>query len=240
VTWVNITSGGGELVCVTTTDPRLGADNVLLHRLPRSNQVLSFSASAVLHMHIGGEAEWFALDDPLTDDQVAGLLRGVAVPPPGVPRPVRDDDAPLLAALARDGRAGVVELAHATGWPQSRVSSRLHELLATGSARIEVDLAAEQLGFRAAAYLWLTVAPGALHETGHALSLHPETSFAAAVTGASNLLTVVTCRDAAALYTFVTTKVGALAPVRQVDVVPVLRRLKQAGTRVRNGRLVLA
>ena len=62
---------------------------------------------------------------------------------------------------------------------------------------------------------------------------------AAAVTGAANLMTVVTCRDADELYTYVTTKVGALDAVRQAEIIPVLRRLKQAGTRVRNDRLEL-
>ncbi|MFD1051161.1 Lrp/AsnC ligand binding domain-containing protein, partial [Kibdelosporangium lantanae] len=65
-----------------------------------------------------------------------------------------------------------------------------------------------------------------------------ETTFTAAVTGAANLLVTVTCRDIEDLYTFVTTKVGVLPAVRQVEVVPVLHRLKQAGTLIHNGRLV--
>jgi len=73
--------------------------------------------------------------------------------------------------------------------------------------------------------------------TSVALSLYPETTFTAAVTGTANLLVTVTCRDLAALYAFVTTKVGPLPAVRQVETVPVLHRLKQAGSRVRDGRL---
>jgi DNA-binding Lrp family transcriptional regulator len=239
VSWVSVTSGGSELVCVTANDASIGQDNVLLHRLPRTQQVLSFSASSVLHMHIGGEAEWLAFDDPLDDRQVAMLLDGAMLPHGDEPPAVRTEDAPLLDALARDGRASIATLARATGWPASRVSSRLEELLTTGAGRIDVDLAPGLFGFHALAYLWLTVAPGALHETGRKLSLQPETSFAAAITGSANLLAVVTCRDADSLYTYVTTKVGALEAVRQVEIVPVLRRVKQAGTRVRNGRLVL-
>jgi DNA-binding Lrp family transcriptional regulator len=150
---------------------------------------------------------------------------------------IRPDDAPLVAALARDGRAGVVALARATGWPQSRVSARLAELLASGAVHVTTDLAPGLFGFHATAYLWLTVTPGDLHPTGQALSLLPETTFTAAVTGTANLLVTVTCRDLAALYAFVTTKVGPMSAVRQVETVPVLHRLKQAGTRVRDGRL---
>ena len=50
----------------------------------------------------------------------------------------------------------------------------------------------------------------------------------------------MTCRDADALYSYVTTKVGALPEVRELEIVPTLRRVKQAGTLVRNGRLELA
>jgi DNA-binding Lrp family transcriptional regulator len=242
VSWVSITSGGSEIVCVAFSDPSL-EDGSVLARLPRTRQVLSFTAFAVLHMHVGSsEAKWMPFDDPLTPAQIAMLHGGEPPSPPAGPAPgagpaIRADDAPLVAELARDGRAGVVALARATGWPQSRVSARLAELLASGAVHVSTDLAPGLFGFHAIAYLWLTVIPGALHQTGQALSLHPETTFTASVTGTANLLVTVTCADLAALYAFITTKVGPLEAVRQVEVVPVLHRLKQAGTRVRDGRL---
>jgi len=242
VSWVSITSGGSEIVCVAFSDPS-GEDSSVLSRLPRTRQVLSFTAFAVLHMHVSSsEAKWMPFDPPLTEAQ-ADVLHG-ATPPRPAASPAsaagpanRVDDAPLVAALARDGRAGVVALARATGWPQSRVSARLADLLESGAVHVSTDLAPGLFGFHATAYLWLTVTPGDLHQTGHALSLHPETTFTAAVTGTANLLLTVTCRDLAALYDFITAKVGPLEAVRQVEVVPVLHRLKQAGTRVRDGRL---
>ena len=240
VSWVSITSGGSEIVCVAFSDPSL-EDGSVLARLPRTRQVLSFTAFAVLHMHVSSsEAKWMPFDEPLTPAQIAAL-HGVTGPASAANTAtgptIRPDDAPLVAELARDGRAGVVALARATGWPQSRVSVRLAELLASGAVHVTTDLAPGLFGFRATAYLWLTVTPGDLHQTGQALSLHPETTFTAAVTGTANLLVTVTCRDLAALYAFVTTKVGPLPAVRQVEIVPVLHRLKQAGTRVRDGRL---
>jgi DNA-binding Lrp family transcriptional regulator len=240
VSWVSITSGGSEIVCVAFSDPSL-EDGSVLARLPRTRQVLSFTAFAVLHMHVSSsEAKWMPFDDPLTPAQIAALHGGTEPTPavnPATGPAIRPDDAPLVAELARDGRAGVVALARATGWPQSRVSARLAELLASGAVHVTTDLAPRLFGFRATAYLWLTVTPGDLHQTGQALSLQPETTFTAAVTGTANLLVTVTCRDLAALYAFVTTKVGPLPAVRQVETVPVLQRLKQAGTRVRDGRL---
>ncbi|MGW1210379.1 Lrp/AsnC family transcriptional regulator [Streptomyces sp. NPDC002499] len=244
--YVSVTSGGSEIVCQARTGLRDQGGSVL-QRLPRTAKVLGFDACAVMHMYLGSGAKWLAFDDPLTDDQAALLhasdpqqratvgttapeLRDAAAP--------RDQDAPLMAELARDGRAGVVELARACGWSKSRVSARLEELLAAGALRVAVDLAYPRFGFHAPAYLWLTVAPGRLNATGETLSAHPETTFAAAVTGSANLLVTVTCRTMDDLFAYVTTKVGALDAVRQVDVVPVLHRLKQAGTRLRDGRLI--
>ncbi|UOZ03428.1 Lrp/AsnC family transcriptional regulator [Amycolatopsis sp. WQ 127309] len=241
VSWVSITSGGSEIICVAFSDPSRARGSVL-HRLPRTSQVLSFTAFAALHMHVGTDRKWMAFDSPLGDEQLSKLCETRPRAPLKTPHPgsvIRDEDAALFAELAKDGRAGAVALARATGWPQSRVSARLEELLSTGTAHVSTDLAPQQFGFDAVAYLWLTVTPSDLDETGKELSLQPETTFTAAVTGMANLLVTVTCRDLDALYTFVTTKVGTLSGVRQVEVVPVLHRLKQAGTRVRDGRLVV-
>lgn len=241
VSWVSVTSGGGELVCATRTD-RGEANGSVLRRLPKTSQVLSFMAYSVLHMYVGGEAEWMALPDPLSREQRSCLQaqsRTVRTAPvAGTRTMVRSDDVPLLAALGADGRASVATLSRRTGWPHTRVSGRLAELLSTGAAYVDLDFAPQVFGYDAIAYLLLTVAPGELAATGLALSRHPETSFAAAITGAANLITAVTCRDTDDLYTYVTTKVGALASVRQAEIVPTLRRVKQAGTLVRDGRLV--
>jgi len=236
VSWVSVTSGGAEIVCVARGDPDRAHGSVL-HRLPRTTQVLTFDASAVMHAYPGRGAGWLAVDDPLTPDQIARLPDAHGR---GRPGRIRPDDAPLLSALARDGRAGVVALARATGWRPSRVSARLDELLRAGAVRVEVDLAPEMFGFHAPAYLWLAVAPADLEPVGEALSREPETGFAAAVTGPANLLVAVTCHTLDDLYTFVGTRVGALPAVQRVEVVPVLQRLKQAGARVRDDRLARA
>ncbi|ACU70060.1 transcriptional regulator, AsnC family [Catenulispora acidiphila DSM 44928] len=237
--YVSITSGGAEIVCQTRTDPGAAGGSVL-HRLPRTAQVLAYQAHAVLHMHVGDGTKWLAFDDPLAPDQL-DRLRGDAIPAPapsGLDGALRDSDAPLLTELARDGRASAAELARATGWPETRVSTRLDALLTNGALHIAVDLAYPRFGFAAAAYLWLTVTPGDLTAVGDALAQYPETTFAAAVTGSANLLVTVTCRTLEDLYRYVTARVGALDAVRQVDVVPVLHRLKQAGTHLSDGRLL--
>lgn len=240
--YVSVTSGGSEIVCQTRSDPTHPRGSVL-RRLPRTAKVLGFHAYAVLHMYLGAEAKWHAFEDLLAPDGRTAL-RGTsarAQPQTGAgAAALRDTDAPLLAELARDGRAGVVELARATGWSKARTSSRLEELLRAGALHLAVDLAYARFGFHATAYLWVTVAPGQLNATGQALSHHPETTFAAAVTGSANLLVTVTCRTMDDLYTYVTGTIGAAPAVTQLDVVPVLHRLKQAGTRLYSDRLAPA
>ena len=242
--YVSTTSGGAEIICQTRTDPR-HANGSVLHRLPRTAQVLAYQAHAVLHMHLGDGSKWLAFDDPLTPGQLVHLRGGTrsdwgkpVSDQPGAT--LRESDAPLLTELTRDGRASIAELARATAWPEARVSARLDELLTGGALHIAVDLAYSRFGFDATAYLWLTVTPGQLTTIGDTLAQHPETTFAAAVTGSANLLVTVTCRTLEDLYHYVTTKIGALDAVRQVDVVPVLNRHKQAGTRLKDGRLLPA
>lgn len=231
VSWVSVTSGGSEIVCKARGNPDLARGSVL-HRLPRTSQVLSFTAFTVLHVHTGS-SPWMALDDPLTEEQVAALRTDRKPPERASRGGLAEEDAPLVAELARDGRAGVVALARATGWPQSRVSSRLDDLLATGTLEVKVDLAPGRFGFHSVAYLWLTVTPGEIAATGAALAAHPGTTFAAAVTGAANLLVTVMCRTDEDLYAYVTTKIGSLPAVREVEIVPVLHRMKQGNTRIR-------
>ena len=65
VSWLSITSGGSEIVCVAFSDPSR-EDSSVLARLPRTRQVLSFTAFAVLHMHVSSsEAKWMPFDEPL-------------------------------------------------------------------------------------------------------------------------------------------------------------------------------
>ncbi len=240
VSRVGLASGGAEVLCAiqTTTD---NGGTALLERLPRVAHILGFDASTVMHTYTGAGTQWLAFDDPLTPAQVTALFEGAS--PRGAaterttPARLVPEDGALLTQLAADGRSSVTALAKATGWPTSRVAGRLTELLTTGSVATEIDLTPEQFGFNTTAFIWLTVPPGALEATAQALSRHAETGFAAAMTGNANLMLAVTCRDTDALYDYVTMKVGALSAVGHVEVVPVLRRVKQGGTLVENGRL---
>jgi DNA-binding Lrp family transcriptional regulator len=162
------------------------------------------------------------------------------VPEPDGPVTLTPGDGKLLAALGRDGRASYATLAAETGWTQGVAARRIELLRAAGVLYFDIDLATQVMGFASSAYLWLTVEPARLEETGELLSGHAEVPFVSAITGACNLIAAVICRDTEALYRYVTTRIGAAPGVRQLEISPILRRVKQAGTWMDGPRLAVA
>ena len=240
VSWVSITSGGAEIVCVSRPASPEQRDALLLERLPRTNAVTRVEALAILHDFTGSaRTEWSAFAEPLAPEQIEALEReragagdngdGAATTEPG--------DAELLELLGEDGRATYAQLAAATGIPASRVARRVEALLTSGAAELDVELAIELLGFSATAVLWLTVAPSALESVGQQVAALPSTAFAAAVSGPANLIASVACRDTAELYSYISREIGRIAAIRNAEVSPVIRRLKQARSIMHGMRL---
>ncbi len=151
---------------------------------------------------------------------------GPSASPPVV---LSEGDQTLLDALARDGRTAYAELSTATGWPESTVRRRMRELRRTGALYYDVELRSFMFGFHAPVQLWLTVAPAHLAAVGAALTHHEEVVFAAATTGATNMVATVVCRDMAAFYRYLTERVSALEGVDRVESAPLLRHVKQLG-----------
>ncbi|GAB4083034.1 Lrp/AsnC family transcriptional regulator [Modestobacter muralis] len=235
VSWVSLTSGGAEITCSTRPRTPRQRDALLLDRLPRTVQVIDLNAFSVLHAYVGGDYEWTAFEDPLTDAQIAALDQGPARTAT-TPLALDPEDEVLFAALATDGRLSYAELAGVTGWSESRVARRVEALRAAGALYFDLEIANELLGYPVSANLWLGVAPADIAHVGESLAREPETAFAAVVTGPANLMVSVTCRDTAHLYRFLTERVGAL-PVRTLETSTVLRRVKQAGSLMDGPRL---
>jgi DNA-binding Lrp family transcriptional regulator len=235
VSWVSLTAGGAEITCATMPRTPRQRDALLLDRLPRTVQVIDLTAFSVLHSFVGGPFEWTGFEDPLTGEQVEALTP--AAPHAGAsPNPADPEDEPLLAALAADGRLSYAELAGVTGWSESRVARRVEALRAAGALYFDLEIANELLGHPVNALLWLGVAPREIAAVGEALAREPETAYTAVLTGPANLVVAVVCRDTGHLYRFLTEKVGSL-PVQTLETSTVLRRVKQAGSRMDGPRL---
>ena len=235
VSWVSVTAGGAEITFATNPASARQRDALLLDRLPRTVQVIDLTAFSVLHAFVGGPYEWSGFPDRLDEAQAAAMS-------PQRPRSqastlrAEPDDEPLLAALAVDGRLSYAELAGVTGWSESRVARRIQTLRDGGLLYFDLEIANELLGHPLNALLWLAVAPAALAHVGESLAREPETAYTAVLTGPSNLVVAVACRNTAHLYRFITERVGAL-PVSSLETATVLRRIKQAGSRMNGPRL---
>lgn len=234
VSWVSLTSGGAEITCSIRPRTPRQRDALLLDRLPRTVQVIDLTAYSVLHAFVGGAYEWTGFEDRLSDEQLDAL--SPAPRAASSPLALDPEDELLFAALATDGRLSYAELAGVTGWSESRVARRVDALRAAGALYFDLEIANELLGHPVSALLWLGVAPSDIALVGESLAREPETAFTAVVTGPANLMVSVTCRDTAHLYRFITERVGAL-PVLSLETSTVMRRVKQAGSRMDGARL---
>ncbi|GAA1921684.1 Lrp/AsnC family transcriptional regulator [Streptantibioticus ferralitis] len=224
--WVGLTSGGTEVLCVMAARNRDERDALLFDKLQRTPRVTAVSAHCLLHTFYGGSLGWFSKAEILPPEQIAALT-----PPPAEPGPdpvVLDaTDELLLAALGRDGRTPVTELRKVAQQSESAVRRRLEQLRRSGVLFMDVQFDSGLIGQEMRATLWLTVTPSALGSVGAALAAHREIVFAAAITGPSNIVAVAICRDTMALYRYLSERIGALDGVPQVETAPMLRQVKR-------------
>lgn len=223
--YVDLVSGGTEVMCAMKPRSRQERDELLLERLQRTPRVTSVSAHCILHSFYGGPVGWLRKSSALDPDEAAAL-RAPAATPAAAPVVLDAADEALLAALRRDGRATLAELHAATGQSEAVVKRRLERLRATGVLYFAVEYDHEPLGHAVEAMCWLTVAPHALAGAGQAVAGHREVRFAGAVTGQANLAVSVLCRTTGDLYAYLSERIGALAGVRTVETTLTLRRVK--------------
>ncbi|MFD9789796.1 Lrp/AsnC family transcriptional regulator [Streptomyces sp. NPDC059070] len=228
--WVSLSSGGTQITCVVRSESRVDSEALLLAKLPRTPRVEGVTAHSLLHAFYGGPDSLVGKLGSLDEEEIA-RLRPPPVPCRSGPIRLGSGDRRLLARLAVDGRAGLEELASATGWSPTTVRRRMTELRAHGLLYLDLDVDWRMFGAHARTLLWLAVAPAHLEEAGQALAGHPEIAFAAATTGPTNLYASVVCADQQELYRYLTTRVAALPAVTHLETAPVIRTVKQAANR---------
>ena len=231
--WVRLASGGTEIVCTVQARTPEQRDALFLRGLPGSRRVVQISAHSILHNFNPGP--WQGVSQALSAAQLAklaGLARPAQAPPgPLVPQaPLDPQDEPLLAELARDGRASHAALAAAIHWHESTVRRRIDELRGAGLLYFDVDIDDRVLGNNVHAMLWLSVEPARLAEAGQAIAAHPEIPFAAATTGPTNLVASALFRDTRHLYEYLTSELAGLPGVSSVQTAPIIRTLKRTAS----------
>ncbi|WUJ75594.1 Lrp/AsnC family transcriptional regulator [Kribbella soli] len=221
--WVQVASGGTEVVCGTRADSEQDHDQ-LLGQLTETRQILAISAQCVLHTFRGGRTAWPALTGALTPDEARQLELESGVE--GAVE-LNDADRTLLDALGEDGRASHASLAQTTGWHEATVRRRIETLRAAGALFIDVDIDERLLGFRANTVLWMSVAPAQLSAVGQELATHPQVAFAGAISGQTNLFASVMCRDVYGLYDYLTNQLAARPGIAGVETMPIVRTVKR-------------
>jgi DNA-binding Lrp family transcriptional regulator len=226
--WVRLASGGTEIACTLAGRSTEQRDALLLRGLPGSRRVAQISAHSILHNFTPGP--WREITRALSPAQLE-MLGPPALPPEArTEAALLPEDEPLLAELARDGRASHAALAAAIHWHESTVRRRMDELRRAGLLHFEVDLEDRAFGMNEHVMLWLSVEPARLDETGRALAAHREIPFAAATTGPTNLLASALFRDTRHLYEYLTGELAALPGVNSVQTAPIIRTLKRTGS----------
>lgn len=242
VSWVSISAGAVEVVCLVRSPSARIREDLLVERLPRSTPVLGVEVAMVMHGFVAGLSEPAGLR-ALDDAQRAALVaRAATTDSPGDPvtgplPPLDTHDRAVLAHLAADGRATYAELAAAAGLTAGAARRRLQALLAAGAVYLDVDVSPDVLGNAVAAHLWATVRPGDLDAAGRSVAELPGVEYAAAITGEHNLLVSLTSRDHRELYRLVTEGVGPVRGIVSLEVSPWGTVVKRAGTLVADGRL---
>jgi DNA-binding Lrp family transcriptional regulator len=223
--YVNITSGGTEVTCGIAPRSQRERDELLLKHLARTPRIVSVSSHCLLHFYFGGPLGWLTKNDP------SGVAMASQSPvwqiPVEEPEEIDDVDEKLIEALSYDGRLPIRDLQEAVGQSESAVRRRLERLQAQGILYFDVQFTPELLGRTTKAMFWFTVAPSSLHAVGSALAEHREVSFAAAITGESNVVAYGLFRSVGELYHYLNERVGALSGVESVETVLIVRELKQ-------------
>jgi DNA-binding Lrp family transcriptional regulator len=250
--WVRLYSGGTEIVCTLQARTPEQRNALFLQGLPGSRHVTGITAQSMLHVFTAVAYQGVA--SALADDQAAGL-RAAAGEPASVlfaslgdaafeegPAPaagrawvpsgtsvLRAEDDPLLAELARDGRASVADLAAATHWHESTVRRRIEELKEAGLLYFDVDIDEAVLGIGASVMLWLKIEPACLDAAGRAIAAHPEIPFAAATTGTTNLAASAAFRDTRQVYAYLASRLADLPGLQSVESAPIIGTVKRTG-----------
>ncbi|MHA3723572.1 Lrp/AsnC family transcriptional regulator [Leucobacter sp. HY1910] len=161
--------------------------------IPEFDGVLEVSATPVLR-YFKTNAHWnpvlVAGDDASRPNLALGHEESTA-PPETLDAP----DRAIVAALERDGRVGVAELADVAGVTEPTARKRLAELQARGAFAIRVLADPVDLGYPVEVSVKLYCSPQDAEAVGLALAAVPECRYAAQVLGEHSIVAHFNARD---------------------------------------------
>jgi DNA-binding Lrp family transcriptional regulator len=154
---------------------------------------------------------------------------GVGVPHGGVVERAIDidaDDAAIIRELQRDGRASFRDIGRRLGLPERAVSSRYTRLVEERALQVIAVGNPLNLGFRAMAWLGVSLSEGAdLERAAALLGEIPGLDYVIVPSGRYDLLCELVCRDSEEMLGTLDNRIGAIAEVAHVDTFMCLRVL---------------
>jgi DNA-binding Lrp family transcriptional regulator len=230
-------TGSADVGCELVVPSRELLHDVLTAQIPATPGITQTQTQVVLYA-FQTVAEWHA--PYLTEEQVT-LLRTTA-PPPAGPPPERVEltaaERDVVALLAADGRIGFTAIAERLDLSVPTARRRVTALLDRGVVHLRAEVEPMLLGLEVEAQLWLSVRAHGLDRVGRTLAAHPSVRYCAATSGAHTMIVQVAVAHETELYRFLTTVLGPLDDVTDVNVTLITRAYKRGHLR-KSGLLTL-
>lgn len=223
-------ASGRDLLLTVTTGSFAGLSTLLIDQLPAVPGVASVRGHIVADVHVDGSA-W------RLDALGRAELRRLGRPDSGTPSesgallvtsmPEAFD--PLVAGLARDGRATAAALADEVGRPVSTVRRQLSTLVQSGMLNFRCEVSQWRTRWGISVTWWCRVPEGRRPALVAALTRHPMVRLGVTLTGATNFLFTMWVHDPADILTIQGWLEKQVPEVQIADVAVTLRHYKRIG-----------
>ena len=226
VRYVAQITGRSDVMCELIAPDREYLADVVMRQLPQSG-LFSSSRTDMVLKRFKTRDQWsrqLLADDPLSEN--LDILESDDLPDT-TPQKLDTTDLRILGGLGSDGRRSYADLATELGISETVVGRRVQALTASKQLTFVAMVDPEILGFTMEAFLRVKVDLAALDATARAVAALPEARHVAATSGDSELVINAVFRDTSALYEFVTTKLGTISGIREVEIDVVLESIKR-------------
>jgi DNA-binding Lrp family transcriptional regulator len=225
VRYASLLTGRSDLMCELMV-PNLGyLRRFLMDELPATGVVRSTRSEVVLKRF-------------KTRDQWSHSLLGTNEASPPHPHPAAGDsgdrigaldevDTRLIHALSADGRRSYADLSTHVPLSETAIARRLSALTASNKLYFVAMVDPAALGFEIEAMFRVRVVLAELESIALAMARLRQVRYISATSGYSDLVMDVVCEDTEALYEFMSSQVGAIPGVRDVEIDIVLESIKR-------------
>lgn len=222
--FVALITGAFDVVAEVIVPSYRHLASVILEELPAIPGITHTTTETVVR-NFKTAYDWSAaLLDPGVDVPVQAGMDAFSMSSPRID----DVDRGLIQELQRDARVSYVELASRCHVTESMARRRVEHLISRGAIRPIALVDPAILGFGVELLVLLKIDLSRLEEVATALSTRREVRYVSATSGFSDLACEVITRSPDASYEFITSVLGALPGIREINTATELVTLKRA------------